>query len=178
MQAETMNYEEQVAEWIATNEETVEMLGASLVAREGFQYHYEDTVQFIDDIVKENDEISVAYVCNPEYEHMVIMNNGWVPDADFNVVGRDWYDSALLLEGKPYITSPYLDAQTGMYCVTFSKAIYDETGAYIGAVGIDYYMDKLIQILDQSYTDKGYSFLLDSNYSILNHPNPQWQMTA
>lgn len=178
MQAETMKYEEQVAEWIATNEETLEMLGASLVAREGFQYHYEDTVQFIDDIVKENDEISVAYVCNPEYEHMVIMNNGWVPDADFNVVGRDWYDSALLLEGKPYITSPYRDAQTGMYCVTFSKAIYDETGAYIGAVGIDYYMDKLIQILDQSYTDKGYAFLLDSDYSILNHPNPQWQMTA
>ncbi|MGN0696675.1 MAG: ATP-binding protein, partial [Oscillospiraceae bacterium] len=42
--------------------------------------------------------------------------------------------------------------------------------------GIDYYIDKLIAILGESYTDTGYAFLTDIEGNILNHPYEEYQM--
>ena len=38
-------------------------------------------------------------------------------------------------------------------------------------------MDKLIEILGESYTDTSYAFLVDAEGNIINHPYPYYQMT-
>ena len=76
------------------------------------------------------------------------------------------------------MTAPYYDDQTGGYCVTIAERVYDaKTGAFRGVFGIDFYMDKLVEILGDSYSDKGYAFLVDVEGYIVNHPYGKYQMS-
>ena len=44
--------------------------------------------------------------------------------------------------------------------------------------GIDFYLDRLIKVLGESYTADSYAFLVDRNGVIINHPNQNYQQTA
>ena len=48
----------------------------------------------------------------------------------------------------------------------------------MGIFAIDCYVDKLVDVLDDSYNNEGYAFLIDSDGNIINHPNPEYQMSA
>ncbi|MGN1176878.1 MAG: ATP-binding protein, partial [Roseburia sp.] len=104
------------------------------------------------------------------------MNNGWEPEDNWHVEDRQWYVDTMASKDNFNVSTPYLDEQTGLYCTTLSKIVYDEKGNFIGVLGIDYYLDKLIGILGESYTDTGYAFLTDVEGNILNHPNGEYQM--
>ena len=105
------------------------------------------------------------------------MSNGWEPDADWHVEERRWYIDTLSSREGWSISAPYFDEQTGGYCVTFSKIVYDsESGDFLGVFGIDFFMDKLVNILGGSYTETGYAFLVDPEGEIINHPYGVYQM--
>ncbi|MGN0665674.1 MAG: cache domain-containing protein [Huintestinicola sp.] len=176
MQKETEQYLYQVKEWIDSNRAVLDVIAYSIAAKPGFEEDYDTAVDYLDSLVSHYDNISVAYLCNPEWEHTVLMNNRWEPEADWHVEERQWYIDTLISQDNFSISSPYLDEQTGLYCTTLSTIVYDDKGEFIGVLGIDYYLDKLIGILGASYTDKGYAFLTDINGSILNHPNYDYQM--
>ena len=59
------------------------------------------------------------------------------------------------------ITEPYYDARTGEYCITFSKVVKSDTGEFYGVFAIDFYLDVLMDILGESYSEQGYAFLVD-----------------
>lgn len=176
MQKETELYLYQVKDWVTGNRAVLDVISDSIAAQDNFADNYEKAVVYLDDIVSKYDDISVAYLCNPEWEHTVIMNNGWEPDSSWQVEERQWYIDTLVSEDNFNISAPYLDEQTGLYCTTLSKIVYDSKGNFIGLLGIDYYLDKLIGILGESYTDSGYAFLTDIDGNILNHPYGQYQM--
>ena len=44
--------------------------------------------------------------------------------------------------------------------------------------GIDFYMDKLVDILGSSYSDDSYAFLADASGYIINHPDGRYQMST
>ncbi len=69
-----------------------------------------------------------------------------------------------------------MDAQTGNYCVTFSRIVNGEKGEFLGIFGIDFFLDKLISVLGESCTSSSYAFLVDSDGIIINHPNTAYQM--
>ena len=75
------------------------------------------------------------------------------------------------------MSTPYIDSRTGNYCITIASVVYGKNGEFLGIFGIDFYLDRLIQILDASYTKDSYAFLVDKNGQILNHPNFEYQMT-
>ena len=75
------------------------------------------------------------------------------------------------------ITEPYLDQQTGQYCVTFSKRVVCD-GRTIGVFGIDIYMNKLTDILAGSYQGDDYAFLVGQNGVIITHPNDEYQLST
>lgn len=176
MEKETELYLNQVKEWALTNKSVLDVTADSIAAQPGFTDDYDSAIAYLDSIVSKHDDISVAYICNPEWEHTVIMNNGWEPDANWRVEERQWYVDTIASNKNFNVSAPYLDEQTGLYCTTLSKIVYDDKGNFIGVLGIDYYLDKLIAILGESYTDAGYAFLSDIDGNILNHPNEEYQM--
>ena len=106
------------------------------------------------------------------------MNSGWEPDDNWHVEERDWYRELMESEDDWIISSPHLDEQTGLYCVTIAKRVYnDSTGEFLGNFGIDFYMDKLIDILGKSFSDSQYAFLVDAKGEVINHPFGKYQMS-
>lgn len=178
MQREAEKYEFQLSEWINTQKSILDMFVSVISTHPEMLDDYEGTVDYLNRITVQYPEISVTYMTNPNLEHTVYMNNGWQPDPDWHVEERQWYIDTLESETGWSISAPYYDEQTGGYCVTISERVYDaETGEFLGNFGIDFFMDKLVDILGDSYSDSGYAFLVDTEGDIINHPYGSYQMS-
>ena len=179
MQAKVTRYEYQLAEWVNTQKSILDMFSTIIATNPDMLYDYDGTREYLNNITKQFPEISVSYMISPLYPYSVCMNNGWHPDADWHIEDREWYKETIDSETGWNISNPYFDKQTGLYCVTFSERVNNaETGEFMGVFGIDFYMDKLVDILGSSYSDNKYAFLVDSSGEILNHPYGSYQMTA
>lgn len=178
MKAEVQNYQDQLSSWINTQKSILDMFCSVISTNPEMLKDYDGTIHYLDRITKQYPEISVTYMTNPEFEHTVMMNNGWEPDDDWHVEERQWYLDTMASESGWSISAPYYDEQTGLYCITMSESVYDDkTGDFLGNFGIDFYMDKLIDILGASYQDDGYAFLVDAQGEIINHPYGSYQMS-
>lgn len=177
LQQESDHYEYALSQWIVEQKSILSMFCNMITANPEILNDYDRCIQFLDDITRNYKDISVVYMTNPEAEHTVMMNNGWQPEEGWYVEERQWYIDTINSQTGFNISSPYFDEQTGLYCVTFSQRVYDKNGRFLGNFGIDFYMDKLIDILGESYTDTGYAFLVDADGSIINHPYAYYQMT-
>ncbi|WP_022759928.1 response regulator [Butyrivibrio sp. AD3002] len=170
-------YNNQVSEWVVTQESILDMFCADISTKPDILNNYDNTVDYLERITAQYEQISATYIANKEFTPTVYMNNGWKPDSNFKVEDRQWYMDSINSDQETCISSPYIDAKTGYYCVTISRAVYDnKTGKFLGVFGIDFYMDKLIDILGKSYDDKNYAFLTDTRGMIINHPNGSYQM--
>ena len=177
MKGVASEYAFHLSEWVATQKSILDMFASTLSTNPGMLSDYEATVAWLDRITRQYPEISVTYMTNPALPHTVYMSNGWEPDADWHVEERRWYIDTLSSREGWSISAPYFDEQTGGYCVTFSKIVYDsESGDFLGVFGIDFFMDKLVNILGGSYTETGYAFLVDPEGEIINHPYGVYQM--
>ncbi len=177
MREDSNGYVHQLEEWENEQMTILSMFTDMISAKPGLMVDYDNSVKFLDDIAKKYPSISVCYLANPYKKHTVIMNNGWKPDPDWKVEERDWYKETEKSSEGYSISSPYYDEQTGNYCITVSKIVYGQRGEFLGIFGIDLYMDKIIDIFGNSYDDLEYVFLVDSNGDIINHPNPEYQMS-
>ena len=179
MSDDVSKYEYCLSEWIYKQKSILDMF-ASIISSEPERLDdYEGTVKYLDNIAKQYPEISVVYMTNPKLKHTVYMNNGWQPDENWHVEERQWYIDTLASPDGWSISAPYYDEQTGLYCVTFSEQVHDiETGEFLGNFGIDFYMDKLVDILGGSYSENGYAFLTDAAGNIINHPYGKYQMSV
>ncbi len=177
MGREVDTYEHQLANWIEKQRSILFMFANLLGEHPELMNDYPSAVKFLDDIAKHYPEISVCYLANPYNEHSVIMNNGWVPPENFRPETRPWYIDAEKSVRGFSVSAPYLDAQTGLYCVTMAKIVFGTKGEFIGVFAIDFYLDRLTQVLGESYTKDGYAFLVDRNGIIINHPNGEYQLT-
>ncbi|MBR2775434.1 MAG: response regulator [Selenomonadaceae bacterium] len=171
-------YEHQLYNWIESQRDTLMMFVNLLSEHPELMDDYPSAVKFLDDLAKHYPEISVCYLANPYKEHNLIMNNGWESsDPDWKVNQRPWYIAAESSVSGFSISAPYYDAQTGLYCITMAKIVWGTNGDFVGIFGIDFYIDRLIHILDASYTKNGYAFLVDRNGVIINHPNNDYQLS-
>lgn len=178
MKNEAENYEYQLAEWVDTQKSILDMFVSNISTHPEMLEDYEETIAYLNEITEQYPEISVTYIANPDMDPSVYMNNGWKPDPDLVVEDRPWYVGTMESDTGWSITAPYYDAQTGGYCVTISEQVHDaKTGKFLGVFGIDFYMDKLVSIMGDSYSDKGYAFLVDTEGHIVNHPYGNYQMS-
>ena len=178
MKSVAEEYAFHLSEWIDTQKSILDMFSSVISTNPDMLSDYESAVSWLDKVTKQYPEISVTYMTNPAFEHTVYMSNGWEPDADWRVEERQWYVDTLAARDGWSISTPYFDEQTGGYCVTLSKVVYDsESGAFLGIFGIDFFMEKLVDILGGSYTESGYAFLVDPQGEIINHPYGVYQMS-
>lgn len=172
-------YEYKLSEWLNKQKSILDMFSSVISTNPGMLDDYDKTVDFLNRITVQYPEISVTYLANPRLSPTVYMNNGWTPEPGWKVEERPWYTGTLNSRNGFNITAPYYDSQTGGYCVTMSKAVYNaRTGEFLGIFGIDFFMDKLINILGDSYSETGYAFLVDTEGNIINHPYGGYQMSV
>ncbi len=132
---------------------------------------------YVDSMAELYDDVSAVYVCVEEDDVvypdgiMTYMSGGWVPDDDFVVSDRDWYQGAEASDDI-YVSEPYADEQTGNICITLSKGIYRD-GRFVGVAGMDMYMDDLVTLIEGSYHGGNYVFLVSADGTILTHPDSE-----
>ena len=178
MRSEVDSYEYRLSEWVNTQKSILDMFCSVISTHPEMLEDYEGTIEYLNRITQQYPEISATYMANPQLDPCVYMNTGWRPEANWRVEERSWYIDTLSSKEGWSISAPYYDEQTGLYCVTASEQVYDaRTGEWLGIFGIDFYMDKLIDILGSSYSEKGYAFLTDANGEIINHPYGSYQMS-
>lgn len=179
MNREVDTYEYQLSNW-TENQLNILSVFVNLIAEHpNLMDNYPVAVGYLNDLAKHYPEISVCYMANPYKEHQVVMNNGWEsPDPNWRVDQRPWYIDTIKSESGFSVSAPYFDDQTGLYCVTFSQVVYGKNNEFLGIFAIDFFLDRLIQILGESYTKDGYAFLVDRNGIIINHPNDNYQMSV
>ena len=175
---ETQRYEDQVVQWASEQKSVLDMFAVNISKHPDLIADYDSAVAWLNSIACEYPEISVCYVANPYLEKQVIMNNGWLPGEGWRVDERPWYIDTEKSPSGSNISVPYIDDQTGNYCITMSKIVYGTNNEFLGIFGIDYFMDKLINVLGESYTKNGYAFLVDADGKIINHPCEDYQMKA
>ena len=175
---EADKYNSEVTQWMLQHQSILRMFSDVIAADPTVLDDYDAGVKWLNDIGQNYPEMSACYLANPYREHAVTMNNGWVPEPDYRVEQRSWYLETERSGNGYSISAPYYDAQTGLYCITFSRIVYSKEGEFLGIFAIDCYVDKLIKVLDDSYTKDGYAFLIDPDGNIINHPNKDYEMSA
>ncbi|MDD6638570.1 MAG: methyl-accepting chemotaxis protein [Lachnospiraceae bacterium] len=134
----------------------------------------EDIQSYVDYMAGMDDQVSAVYSCYDE--NITIMSGGWQPPADFIVTEREWYKAAQANPDEVYISDPYVDEQSGGFCITLSKATY-HNGKVAGVVGMDMYMDNLVSLIEESFSQSSYVFLATSDGTILVHPNDEYALS-
>ena len=176
MNREADSYENQLGEWLTQQKSILYMFTDVISSRPEILDNYDGAVRWLNDVCARYPDISLCYMANPSAEHPVIMNNGWEPGEDERPETRPWYRETERSADGFNISAPYLDAQSGNYCVTLSRVVYGPQGEFLGIFGVDFFLDKLINVLGESYTSRSYAFLVDSDGVIINHPNADYQM--
>lgn len=132
------------------------------------------TLAYVDSVVESGESLSAAYVA---YDNgNLVMSGGWEAPEGFDHRTRAWYTGAKESE-EFYISDPYLDEQSGQYCITLAKAMM-KSGQFMGVCGIDVYMDNMLALMESSYQGNAYAFLVSAANTIVTHPNEELMIQA
>lgn len=77
--------------------------------------------------------------------------SGWVPEEDYVVTERDWYQEGLT-HSLPTFGEPYVDAMTGGACVSVTSRLNTSPGVTV--LSTDVYLDYAAQLADAITYDK------------------------
>lgn len=106
------------------------------------------------------------------------LNDKWFDTMNFvfpegvSLRSRPWNVGARNSPGQFYYTDPYIDAESGRYCLSVSREIYDLKGKSMGVIATDVYMDDVTKLVDAVKIDKsGVGVLLNNNLDIVTFSN-------
>lgn len=168
-----MEYTEEIDRAMQSKVSMLEAIAAGVSS--GTLNDRDAVLDYVDAMVAMDDQVSAVYSCYDE--NITIMSGGWQPPDDFVVTEREWYKNAQAKPGEVYISSPYVDLQTGGICITLAMATYRD-GEVAGVVGMDMYMDNLVALIEESYTKNSYVFLTTADGTILVHPNDGYSLNV
>jgi len=96
--------------------------------------------------------------------------SGWVPPDDYVPMQRPWYIGAAENGDGIYFSEPYVDADTGGICISFSQQLLDKDGNSFGIVAIDLNLTRITDyISSQEIANNGYGVLVDDNLNFTTH---------
>ncbi len=98
-------------------------------------------------------------------------SDGFNSEEGWDITGRGWYPC---IENKEtFLTEPYVDSSTEKIILSIaSPVIDDETGAVLGAVGVDLSLEHMTEIMEEYKIGRnGYILLMSEKGTFLYHPD-------
>jgi methyl-accepting chemotaxis protein len=92
---------------------------------------------------------------------------GWIPSADYKVIGRPWYDIAAN-DSNPHVIT-YSDANTGIYAVGISRGVTLANGEK-AVIALDMEITSELNNLQMTGDDE-YLFVVDGENNVIFHPD-------
>lgn len=94
---------------------------------------------------------------------------GWVPDEGWDARTRDWYADGKKAGGAVFYTEPYLDAQTGLTCISITKAFNDPNGKFAGVIAFDYYFNIIQSLIESKLQGTQSGFIINESSAFVYH---------
>ncbi len=142
------------------------MLGAGRTNRELLEYLIETNRYFGAESSPLPDFMKVYGFVNAEF----IDGSGWVPPEGYEPTQRPWYIGATGNGTEIFFSEPYLDAETGGMCISFSKELLDAQGLPCGVVAIDLKLSRVADyVARQKIVNNGYGVLLSDTLHFTTH---------
>jgi len=105
-------------------------------------------------------------------DHHIAYWDGHAKKPGYDPVARPWYQAAVA-KGKPGVSAPYTDFDTGKLCLTFFNPLYQD-GSLKAVAAADVFIDALVKtVLSVKLRGDGYVFLVDKAGNVIAHPNQQ-----
>ena len=96
--------------------------------------------------------------------------SGWIPPSDYVPQSRPWHAGAQKNHGRIYFSEPYLDAETGDMCISFSQEIFDHSGNAQGILAVDLMLSRITDhVQNQRIFGTGYGVLVDDKMTFIVH---------
>ncbi|MDD6810747.1 MAG: cache domain-containing protein [Lachnospiraceae bacterium] len=178
MSEEVSGYNEKLIEWMEDRKTILEMFCYSIASQPELLENRSEAAAYLNAVAENYPEISLVYIGNPDTTWKVIMNNGWEPGEDYILQAYPWYADTMSDSDGFFISSPYYDTQEKGYYLTFSQRVYGKDGTFLGVFAIDFKLDQLTEVMQNTYSEDGYAFLITNNGIVINHPNEEYQLSG
>ena len=151
------------------------LLGGEDIAK--MQFYTRDMTGYLQN--KENSSLNIngLYGYIEKHPEGPIFLNGFgiILPKGVTLTDRPWYIAANMPGSGIAETPPYTDATTGEIIITYSCAIYDDKGDYLGVVCIDLLIGYIGEIVvNTALTNGGYGLLIAQDMTLLAHPNQDY----
>jgi signal transduction histidine kinase/CheY-like chemotaxis protein len=98
--------------------------------------------------------------------------SGWVPPPDFVPENRPWHIGAVNNDGHIFFSEPYVDAETGGMCISFSRQLFNYSGEVRGVLAVDLRLSRITdRVRGQKIAGNGYGVLIDGKRTFIVHRN-------
>ena len=158
------------AEQLAVNPEIKYVMIETKAGDDIWQNEKMDTI--MDNLIKiaNTDSENVMAVWLSDLDASVLaQSDGFRSEEGWDITGRGWY--SCITTKKTILTEPYIDSSTGKMILSAASPVYDDTGAVLGAVGMDISLDHMTEIMSEYKIGRnGYMLLLSENGTFLYHP--------
>ncbi len=127
---------------------------------------------YLADCLTKNETVYDYYACLND--KTCFFAGGWEPaPGEYDPTIRDWYIGAINNNGI-YISSAYVDAETGRMVVTISKPLYEDN-AIIGVLAADIFIDDVTNMAQNAFlSNNEYAILIDNSGNILTHKSEKF----
>ena len=96
--------------------------------------------------------------------------SGWTPPPDYVPESRPWHIGANEKEHQTFFSDPYIDAETGDVCVSFSRKLFGRDGQAYGVLAVDLRLALITSyVQQQKIAGHGYGILLDNKMHFIVH---------
>ncbi|WP_194841023.1 methyl-accepting chemotaxis protein [Sporosarcina cascadiensis] len=126
-----------------------------------------ELVEALDNVLKTYPNVSGNYMAFTTKETTI---RPYLDLSDFDPTTREWYQNAVEDPDMVHWTKPYIDEATGEPVISASKAIRNN-GDVIGVAGLDIQLATMsAEISASEIPYNGYAFLLDTEGTVIAHP--------
>lgn len=96
--------------------------------------------------------------------------SGWIPPVTYDATKRPWYIGAELNAGQVFFSEPYIDADTGETCISFSRSVFGENRQSYGILAIDLNLSRITHyISNQQIANNGYGLFISDSFTFVTH---------
>jgi signal transduction histidine kinase/CheY-like chemotaxis protein len=98
--------------------------------------------------------------------------SGWIPPPEYVPEKRPWHIGAEKNNGGIFFSEPYVDAETGGMCISFSRQIFNHAGEAGGVLAVDLRLSRITdRVRGQKIDGNGYGVLIDEKQTFIVHRN-------